>query len=480
MDIFSIIRGLEITSEDLLEAEVFSEQYLSSKFPDYDFRVGTAIRDMVVRPNAVLIASVKKALDYYFEGTDVTDITDDTPSDVVDKRLSNFFITRKSGNQSIVRARLFFSFPQSEPAAIIIPSSAYFSTDNELKFYLSEAITVLQSDFTYDASEGLWFYDVDLYSDKADELYNKETGDLLYFTLFSPYMVKGEILYLKQYAVSQETNTDMVKRSYSSISTRNLINDPSIESKIQDNFSYVKNVKVVGMGDPDMSRDLVNIDGVDIHIGGHVDVLCNTEIVEDTRQYTVDEFGAIEIEGPVLEVTRSFLEGYLDSIDAAAPYTVSVDADEFGLSSKQTTRVNMILSAGTTATFTSKVLVGVGSIQDWMDLPDNRVVLANYLVRAFQPIMIKVDIVSPFDIPSDCESRIKSYVDSIPEGGTIYKSGIFNAIVDSGLTDFSFTDSKVWYQLIPRGGLLTDTWTELTDTYEATAVSNFKLLGVNL
>lgn len=100
-------------------------------------------------------------------------------------------------------------------------------------------------------------------SQSSDESFNDLTeGDLLYFTLFNPYFVKGKILYMSSPAVREETNLEMVERSYNSISTRNLINDPSITSRITDVFNYVKYMKVVGMGDPDMWRDYVQVEGI--------------------------------------------------------------------------------------------------------------------------------------------------------------------------------------------------------------------------
>ena len=94
--IFSIIDGLTVESADIIEAELFAEQYLSAQFPTYDFRKGTALRDMTVRPNATLLALVNKAIKHYFDDTDIINITNATDNDVVDNRLSNFFITRKS------------------------------------------------------------------------------------------------------------------------------------------------------------------------------------------------------------------------------------------------------------------------------------------------------------------------------------------------------------------------------------------------
>lgn len=487
-NIFSIIEDVAVTKEDLLEAELFAEQFLSSKFPSYDFRQGTAVRDMTIRPNAVLLAAIKKAMAHYFEGSNIADITDATDGTVVDKKLSDFFVTRKEGSTSRIRTRLFFQFPQSRPTAVLIPRTAYFSTDNSIKFNPVDNVTIGTEPgsgpyFQLDSSEGLWFVDLDMVSEGTESKYNLEEGDLLYFSTFSPFMVKGQILYLREKAVDRETNTEMVARAYTAVSTRNLVNNPSIAARIQDVFSYVKGVETVGLGDDFMYRDRVTIDGTDLHIGGHVDVLLNTDIIEDVRQYTVDGNGNIEVMGPVLSVERGLLpDGDPDTVDGSSPFTVATSSDnKDGLSSAQRTTINLRVPQGSTATFKTRVLAGVGSVQDWMDNIENRVVLANYLARSFEPTLIRLDLktVHPFD-KKKVYDKVKDYVESIPNGGTLYKSGILQAIADGGLRDFNLDTSTIEYQKVSRGSLIGDGWTALTNTVDTNKIGNFKLFKVDI
>ena len=197
-DIFSVMSELELSSDDIQQAETYAQQYLEAKFPTVDFRQGTGVRDLVIRPNAVMIALVKKYVETYFQNGTLASATDDTPSDVVDGILSNFFITRNTGSFATVRARLYFLFQNGTPSNVALPTSAFFSTDNTRMFYPSNPVfaQVLKSGDTpilgniylsYDSSEELWYFDTDLSSQSADETYNDLTeGDLLYFTLFNP------------------------------------------------------------------------------------------------------------------------------------------------------------------------------------------------------------------------------------------------------------------------------------------------------
>ena len=99
------LSSLIVSKEEIIEAEEFSKSYLSTLFPDLDLREGVALNDLVIRPNAVLIALIKKGLTTFFTNNSIAGITDDTPEEDVDRSLSNFFITRQTGTSSIIRVR---------------------------------------------------------------------------------------------------------------------------------------------------------------------------------------------------------------------------------------------------------------------------------------------------------------------------------------------------------------------------------------
>lgn len=473
-NIFSIIEGLTVDKADILEAELFSEQYLSAAFPTYDFRQGTALRDMTVRPNATLLALVNKAIKYYFDDTDIVNMTNDTDSNIVDSKLSNFFITRKSGDKSVVRARLYFSFPTTKPISVVIPSSASFSVDSELLFYPEGNISVnadpgvyAREDnkyyFFYDGSEDLHYVDIDLVAESASEDYDLYEGDILYFTVFSPYFVQGNIQYLISSAVATETNEEMVSRSYSAVSTRNLINTPSIKSKISDNFNYAGEVYPVGLGSPYLYRDILTIlqphtDGPDTiesyHRGGHVDVYVDTSTVVQRLQFALDDSNSFSVSGPVVKIRRSpepqsgkeedtipFEEEFnYDSINVSE-YIEGVPTaplKDLGLSASQVTQVTVpISSPGETITVDITTFSGLNAIHTYINDADNRVVCADYLARAFEPVYINVELtVRESTDGVAIKEAIAEYIESISSGGKIYMSSIVSAIQNSGVEDF--------------------------------------------
>ena len=254
-DLYSVVQGLTPSPNDLLEAELLSTQILQANFPDLDLRQGTAVRDLVIRPAALLFALCKLGTDYYFAQNTIANVTDTTPTDMVDSIMSNWFMTRNIGLQSIISARLYFARQKN----VNISSDTYFSPDNILKFYPSVSAAYNASSLQFDSFSNEYYIDINLTAAAEGSSYNLASGSLLYFSNFDPYFLRAEINYLVSSSIDTETNTQFITRAQSAISTRNLINIPSVAANLQSQFNYIDKLVTVGMGNPDMIRDQVNI-----------------------------------------------------------------------------------------------------------------------------------------------------------------------------------------------------------------------------
>lgn len=339
-DLYSVLPGLEVTQDEILQAEMASEKILEAKFPDLDLRQGTGLRDLVIRPSATLLALLNKAVTYYFAQNTIAGVTDETPTDLVDKILSNWFMERKAGKKSIVSGRLFFATRKN----ITLGTEIFFSPDNVKKFYPIQTYSISPNDLAFDSFSAEYFIDIDLVADKEGPEYDLSSGSLLYFTNFDPYFLRGEINFLREKASVTESNSQFIERTGSAISTRNLINIPSIESRMLEDFNYITAITSIGMGDPEMYRDQVEViappveEPVIIHIGGKTDVYCRTDLEGQVLQYPTDEDGTCTIQGPYYEFNRSTITGGAE--EDTVPRTRDVE-------------VSSITHVGTTATVTA-------------------------------------------------------------------------------------------------------------------------------
>lgn len=252
-DLYSIIAGIQPDQQELVEAELLAKQILEAKFPTMDLREGTGVRDLVLRPSATLLAMIKKGVDYYFAQNTLASVDDVTPADIVDGILANSFITRRSGSKSTINARLFFARTKN----ISISSSSYFSPDNKIKYFPITSATYAATSMLYDGASNEYYIDIGMVAEKEGSSYDLSSGSLLYFSNFDPYFLRAEINYLVLTSQPTETNTVFINRAKNAVSTRNLVNPPSIDFNLRDTFNYLNSILSVGMGDPEMLRDMV-------------------------------------------------------------------------------------------------------------------------------------------------------------------------------------------------------------------------------
>lgn len=348
-DLYSILPGIQVSADEMMEAELIATQILQAQYPNLDMREGTGARDMVVRPAASLLAMINKALVHYFSNNTLAGATNNTPTETVDKIMSNWFLTRKVGTKAVINARLYFA-RQKE---LILQTDAFFSTDNTLKFFPTTALSVATGNLTFDSNLNEFYYDVDLTAEQEGSDYNISSGSLLYFSNFDPFFLHAEINYLKTTAVATETNSDFIARGETAVSTRNLINNRSITTQMLSDFSLLEGVTPIGMGDPEMIRDQVwsyvpalTPPTALVHIGGCMDIYSRVPLTSGIVQYTADANGKIQIGGAVYKFTRSQISG--SAVADTLPYYL-------------TKSVSSLTSSSTTATCTTSTAHGFSS-----------------------------------------------------------------------------------------------------------------------
>lgn len=324
IDLLSVIPGIQVTNSDILQAELLLSQTLAAQDPTLDLRMGTAIRDLAVRPNATLLATINKALVYYWTQNSLANVDDTTPTVFVDKILQNFFMTRYAGSKTVINVRLFFA----KAVNVSLTTDIFFSLDNVLKYFPKVSATYAASQLIFDPSVNQYYLSVDLVAENTGVAYNISSGSLIYFSNFNPYFLHGEISYLSALATDVETNTEFIARAQNSISTRNLINVPSIKSNLLAAFPIVSDVYSIGMGDAEMVRDSVQVVpptigyAVWIHIGGCTDIYVDVPLVSSLLQFATDSAGRITLTGSIFKTKISTIAGgpNTDTIPPLTPY----------------------------------------------------------------------------------------------------------------------------------------------------------------
>lgn len=475
---------IQITKEDVLQHQDFGRAYLSALFPDLDLRDNVALSDLVLRAVSTLAALVDKGIAYHFEARSVASITNESNESDVDITLSNLFMRRLSGSSAIVAARLYFLRGDRD---IYISATNTLSADNVVVFRPVVDTAIPSSALTYDNINDQYYYDLDLISDQQVESANIESGDLIYHTQIDPYFVRASVQYLKTKSVPNETNEEFVSRSETAISTRNLINNPSILFNITSTFNYLKQVVPIGMGDAEMKRDLISVidpftsSAKTIHVGGCVDIYVNGDVTPSVKQYQTDSSGVILIESEtevILKLRRATLaeasdEGLTDDIPNATiptitygayvynPLTTSYDFqpvsndNDYGLSPKQVIKVQFSgVSTPSLASFHMLKVEGVNDLQSYLEDELTRVVSADYLGRVLNTYYLTINLKKVGNVAlsaaeiADAYNAVYSFLATLEPGQRLVVTDILDAVKNEGKVSGLDIGISVTYTLL--------------------------------
>jgi len=281
--------AIEIDSSDVADATTFLEELLTQNIPNGRFTRGTALRDLVINALAFVFAQLRKdnadvkamqsllTAPSLATGGDVD--RDRAVSNAVDAILSNWFITRKSG----FFARGTLTLQVSKKQDYLLPGNNRFLYNGNLAFYpdvvdpTQVSVIPAASLAAVQAADGTvtgYTFQVQVISARTGAAYNVAPATWTAGRQFSPFCQKIFSETRLDGGKDRETSTELIARSNTAIAVRNLINPRSISATLRERYSTIRNMLSVGMGEPEMQRDLTieSASGIDIHVGGFFDV----------------------------------------------------------------------------------------------------------------------------------------------------------------------------------------------------------------
>lgn len=277
-----------LSQEDVTSAETFLAEYLTEAVPEGSFQPGSALRDLAVKAVAHIFAFLRGETNHVAamqslqkittEASDTSGLESSDTSQMVDEILSNWFLSRNSGLYARLTAQLHFT----QRATVSIRSDTKFWRTTNLAFYLdtSNNVFVVTSDSmrpVYDTRGRLIDYvaEVPLRAAKTGDDYNVPAGRFLRVeaTAGIPYLSYVNHTDSSRDGAPVESTADFIARAPNAITVRNLINNRSIDTVLQEQFPEILSTLTVGMGEPEMLRDKRTevASHIELHIGGHYD-----------------------------------------------------------------------------------------------------------------------------------------------------------------------------------------------------------------
>lgn len=275
--------AIEITASDVASAEEFLATVVSNQVENGRFTDGTALRDLCIKALAVVAAQLRK------ENATVqslqsllsirrlaTTSTDPALDDAADAILSNWFISRGSGDYARGLITAFVSKKQDYPIA----RTVRFFYDRTLAFYpdSSTDLVIPANELApvIDAGGNVISYSFTLrvVAAQTGTAYNVFPGTWAGTGGFSPFVQRISSAVKFEGGKARQSTVDMIDQAQNAIAVRNLVNNRSIAATLTSKFSYLTRLTTIGMGDPEMQRDIAEelATSTRIHVGGHYDV----------------------------------------------------------------------------------------------------------------------------------------------------------------------------------------------------------------
>lgn len=293
---------ITIDASDVTAAANFLEEFLSDEIPNGDFTAGTAMRDLTINALAAVVAFMRADAAQVRQMQSLLTVQAATGGDTEALRdgvtaiLSNLLVVPKGGG----KARGFIVGHATQQVDVFIPTTIRFTYSQGVLFVVdstdtyfvpaAELVPVVEADGSITDYE----FRIPLVAVATGETYNVEPALFAAFDRFSPYVTHVESTVKFSGGRGPETVEEILERAPTAVATRNLINDRSIPAVLDDNFDGIEAVLVVGMGEPEMQRDIVPTVAPNLrfHVGGAVDIYLRTALIETTFTGSVGAFFA--------------------------------------------------------------------------------------------------------------------------------------------------------------------------------------------
>lgn len=298
-----------------MDVRQFITDRLKEVLPSYDVRQGTNIYDFFVNLHYLLLLPFQEALEYTQSNMYLQNYST-MSEDAMDALASNFLVTRRTGSKSQGTVTLYFAEAQDA----LITVATRLTGPSSLLFYPIEAMSVSEQTMgtNYDSARGLYYISFQAesadagvdYSIDANSITTIEYGPDNVYIIENTAFVGG---------ADRETNADLYTRIQLALGLRDLVTKDSITTVLQEQFSTIDKVVVIGHGDDEMSRDIVDA----IHVGNMIDVYVHPSTLTTTSsdvELTYEEYQTLIDGGASCYVMK-----YGQSASDAVPYTGQTD-----------------------------------------------------------------------------------------------------------------------------------------------------------
>lgn len=472
----------DIENSDLRESEQLLVNLIRTKYPHLDLRTGTALRDLLVVPDAIIHAWLSKQADEQRAVSSLqtllerADAGDEIDTEDVNRVLSNFNLEGFAGTA----ARGTVKIVVSSSRAYVVAAGDSFETLTGVQFSASSTVTASENPVGDEVKlfkgSANWYFFVPVTCDIVGSDGNVADG-----TVFSALNSFAGFVSATAYGdfsggAEVENMHTLVSRIPAALSVRGLLNSTAVEAVLRDRFDSSNNkiiaVSTVGYGNPAQLRDKHNPFGVGV--GGRVDVYvrnftvpyvvkldkeCTYDVENGVYVCDIDENDAPGLQSvqAVSDPTSTAASSYAFSTtygsasiaDTWHDFDVSGGATEVAGTIWRTCRVKISETGFTDPVRNFGVSViclpDIGSIQQYLDDASVRNVGSDFVARC--PAVCRVSVNAScrykygtvFDV-DEAKKAISDYINTTGFTGRLTRSEIACVLKSLGAVSVDIVD----------------------------------------
>ncbi|GEM_PF-4548658 len=219
--------------------------------PELDVRQGTALHELMIKPIGVTNATILQNLETLIDRLSLVNYETMAEADM-DRIVSTIFIYRREGSKARGVVRIYFE----EPLSVTVSTGVVAVDDLGQRFVAANSYSYPISEVMNKRDGMLYYVDIVVEAEEEGESYNIDAHKIISLEGLNVPWVKVDNLYAISSGLNRETNQELFTRSRDGLTSRTLAHKRGIRQFLFEKFDAIKDVVVIGYGDPEMQRDI--------------------------------------------------------------------------------------------------------------------------------------------------------------------------------------------------------------------------------
>lgn len=234
-----------------MPVQTFIQDRMAQEYPSLDGGPYSGVQDVAIKGSIPALGALRTQVDLVRRRQSVANPASLTEDDV-DALVANWYVSRREGEKVRARVRVYYPSPRS----VSLSRVNRFYTNSGLNYYPPHTQTITAAQMTTQRTGSLYYVDVLVEAEKQGTQYAVGPGEISNVVGLSD-ATRVTNLAQVQGGAPRETNAEVLVRTRRSLTERSMVSARGIFARLMSTYPSIRNLEVVGFGDPEMGRDVI-------------------------------------------------------------------------------------------------------------------------------------------------------------------------------------------------------------------------------